>query len=240
MIDKTRNSIAEHKEGQIFQQSGYHIVVTELDETFPRRFREKPHLYVELSTSAPREKFERLKLRAGGKFARGHHVCLHQNAPKYEVHTDRAKAKAELKRCKEILVREGHPVNNVKSTWADEFIVYVLDLDPAGKEKQMTNEDGTRKAGYVYVGRSANTLEVRVAQHRRQRTSRTGRDIGAKPTKNRSFTVREHYVVFTDKHSAELEEQVAANYEQKNFLVEAGDVTPRKLERKAAKIKTSR
>jgi hypothetical protein len=217
----------------------YYVVITELDETFPRRFPDKCHLYVELSVSAPETRFNQLQRGAGSEFAVGHHLKLYSKPPRYRVHTDRAKAKEELKRCKEQLVREGHAVNNLESTWVDEFVVYVFDLDQAGKEKLMTNKDGSRKKGYVYVGQSANPLEVRIEQHRRQRTSSAGKDIGAKPTKNRAFTLREYRIVFTEEHSKEVEKRLAAEYDRRNYLVDAGHVTPRKLAKKTRENNTS-
>ena len=217
----------------------YHVVVTELDETFPQRLPDKCHLYVELSVSAPEKRLRQLQRGAGIKFAVGHHLKLYPKPPRYRVHTDRAKAKEELKRCREQLVREGHAVNNLDSTWADEFVVYVFDLDSSGKEKLMTNNDGSRKKGYVYVGQSSNPLGVRVEQHRRQRTSKAGKDIGAKPTKNRAFTLREHRIVFTEEHSKELEKELAAEYDRRNFLVDAGHVTPRKLRKRDAKARAN-
>ena len=217
----------------------YHVVVTELDETFPRRLPDKCHLYVELSVSAPEKRLRQLQRGAGSKFAVGHHLKLYPKPPRYRVHTDRAKAKEELKRCKEQLVREGHAVNNLDSTWADEFVVYVFDLDPTGKEKLMMNKDGSRKKGYVYVGQSSNPLGVRVEQHRRQRTSKAGKDIGARPTRNRAFTLREHRIVYTEAHSIEVEKQLAAEYDRNNYLVDAGHVTPRKLKKKAAKTRAN-
>jgi len=213
----------------------YHVVVTELDGTFPRRLNEKPHLYVELSASSPEVRFEQLQRGAGSAFAVGHHVRLHPNPPRCSVYSDRAKARAELKRCKELLVRLGHAVNNVESTWVDEFVVYIFDLDPTGKEKQMTNNDGSRKKGYVYVGQSANPLDIRIGQHRRERTSMSGKDIGAKPTRDRAFTLREYRTVYTQEHSKELERQLAAQYDRRDFLVDAGHVTPRKLRKREAK-----
>lgn len=217
----------------------YFVVITELDETFPRRLKDKSHLYVELSVSAPDIRFSQLQRGAGSEFAIGHHLKLYPTPPRYRVQSDRAKAKDELKRCKEQLIREGHAVNNLRSTWADEFVVYVFNLDPAGKEKQMTNRDGSRKKGYVYVGQSSNPLDVRIEQHRRQRVSKSGKDIGAKPTKNRAFSLREHRVVFTEQHSKELEKQLAAEYHRKDYLVDAGHVTPRKLAKKSAGSKAT-
>jgi hypothetical protein len=239
MVDKNRKTKRKQKSTTNKPRIRYHVVVTELDGTFPRRLKEKPHLYVELSASSPEVRFGQLQRGKGSKFAAGRHVRLHPNPPRHSVHTDRAKAKEELKRCKEQLVREGHAVNNLESTWVDEFVVYVFDLDPSGKEKLMTNKDGSRKKGYVYVGQSANPLEVRVEQHRRQRTSKAGKDIGAKPTKNRAFTLREHRIVFTEDHSIEVEKQLAAEYDRKNYLVDAGHVTPRKLAKKTWKNEKS-
>lgn len=217
----------------------YHVVVTELDGTFPLRLPDKCHLYVELSVSAPEKRLRQLQRGAGSKFAVGHHLRLYPKPPRYKVHSDRAKAKEELKRSKEQLVREGHAVNNLESTWVDEFVVYVFDLDPSGKEKLMTNKDGSRKKGYVYIGQSANPLDVRIDQHRRQRTSKAGKDIGARPTRNRAFTLREHRIVYTEAHSMEVEKQLAAEYDRNNYLVDAGHVTPRKLKKKAAKTRAN-
>jgi len=217
----------------------YHVVVTQLDGTFPQRLKDRPHVYVELSKSSPEVRLSQLQRGAGSEFAVGHHVRLHPNPPRCAVHSDRAKAKAELKRSKELLVRDGHAVNNLESTWVDEFVVYVLDLDQSGKEKQMMNKDGSRKKGYIYVGQSANPLDVRIDQHRRQRTSKSGKDIGANPTKDRAFTLREFRKVFTQEHSKELEKQLAAEYDRRNFLVDAGHVTPRKLRKRAAKAKAN-
>lgn len=217
----------------------YHVIVTQLDGTFPNRLKERPHLYVELSVSSPEVRLSQLQRGAGSKFAVGHHVGLHPNPHRCAVHSDRAKAKVELKRSKELLIRDGHAVNNVESTWVDVFVVYVFDLDPTGKEKLMMNKDGSRKKGYVYVGQSANPLDVRIDQHRRQKTSKSGKDVGAKPTKNRAFTLREHRIVFTEEHSKELEKEVAAEYDRRNFLVDAGHVTPRKLRNRVAKGKAN-
>ena len=217
----------------------YHVVVTQLDGTFPQRLKDRPHLYVELSVSSPEVRLSQLQRGAGSKFAVGHHVRLHPNSHRCAVHSDRAKAKAELKRSKELLVRDGHAVNNVESTWVDEFVVYVFDLDPTGKEKLMMNKDGSRKKGYVYVGQSSNPLGVRVEQHRRQRTSKAGKDIGARPTRNRAFTLREHRIVYTEAHSIEVEKQLAAEYDRNNYLVDVGHVTPRKLKKKATKTRAN-
>ena len=136
-------------------------------------------------------------------------------------------------------MRDGHPVNNLESTWTDQFVVYVLDLDPTGKDKLMTNKDGSRKKGYVYVGQSSNPIEVRIAQHRLESTSRAGRYIGANPTKDREFTLREHRTVYTKAHAEELEAKLAAEYDRNDFLVDAGHVTPRKIRRMAAKARAS-
>jgi hypothetical protein len=238
MVDKNRKTKRKRKSAIYKPRIRHHVVVTELDGTFPRRLTEKPHLYVELSASSPEVRFGQLQRGKGSKFAAGRHVRLHPNPPKTSVHTDRAKAKEELKRCKELLVREGHAVNNLESTWVDEFVVYVFDLDPTGMEELMTNKDGSRKKGYVYVGQSANPLEVRVEQHRRQRTSRAGKDIGARATKNRAFSLREHRIVYTEDHSMELEKQLAAEFDRKDYLVDAGHVTPRKLRKRDAKART--
>lgn len=221
------------------KQMRLYVIVSELDDTFPRRTPERSHLYVELSSSSPESRIEQLWRGAGSKFAVGHHVRLHPNPPRSSVYTDRAKAVAELKRCKELLVRQGHAVNNLESTWVDEFVVYVFDLDPSGKEKLMTNKDGSRKNGYVYIGQSANPLDVRIDQHRRQRTSKAGKDIGARPTRNRAFTLREHRIVYTEAHSMEVEKQLAAEYDRNNYLVDAGHVTPRKLKKKAAETRAN-
>ena len=237
MVEKNRKANRKRKRATSNPRIRYHVVVTELDETFPRRLNDKPHLYVELSVSSPEVRFRQLQRGKGSKFAAGHHVRLHPNPPRHSVHTDQAKAKAELKRCKELLVRRGHAVNSVESTWADEFVVYVFDLDPTGKEKPMMNKDGSRKKGYVYVGQSANPLDVRIDQHRRQRTSKSGKDIGAKPTKDRGFTLREQRTVYTQEHSKELERNLAAQYDRRDFLVDAGHVTPRKLRKINAKAK---
>ena len=238
MVEKNRKANRKRERATSNPRIRYHVVVTELDETFPRRLNDKPHLYVEISVSSPEVRFRQLQRGKGSKFAAGHHVRLHPNPPRHSVHTDQAKAKAELKRCKELLVRQGHAVNGVESTWVDEFVVYVFDLDPTGKEKLMTNKDGSRKKGYVYVGQSANPLDVRIDQHLRQRTSKSGKDIGAKPTKDRAFTLREHRTVYTQEHSKELEKQLAAQYDRRDFLVDAGHVTPRKLRKRDAKART--
>lgn len=235
MVEKNRKPRHKRKKAAKKPRIRFHVVVTELDPTFPKRLTDKPHLYVELSTSRPEVRFGQLQRGAGSKFATGHHVRPHPNTPRCGVHTDRAKATSELRRCKELLIRRGHAVNNVESTWVHEYVVYVFDLDPTGKDKLMTNKDGSRKKGYVYVGQSGNPLDVRIAQHRRASTSKKGKDIGAKPTKNRSFTLREHRTVFTADHAEELEAQLARHYERRGFLVDAGHVTPRKLAKKAAK-----
>jgi hypothetical protein len=198
----------------------------------------KSHPFVELSASSPAVRFGQLQRGSGSKFAAGHHVRLHPNPPWCSVHADRAKAKAkaEIQRCKELLVRQGYAVINVESTWVDEFVVYAFDLDPTGKDKLMMNKDGSRKKGFVHVGQSEKSLDVRIDQHRRQKTSKFGKDIGAKPTKDRAFTLREFRRVFTQEHSKELEEKLAAYYDRRNFLVDAGHVRPENSGRERPKL----
>lgn len=217
-------------------KSSYHIVVVELDNSLPTRFPGKPHLYVELSMSSPALRLKHLQQGRAPKFAAGKCVRLYKYAPKTRIHTDYSKAKAELKKCKEQLVRGGHALNGLAITWSQQWVVYVLDLDHSDKSEQMKNSDGSGKFGYVYVGQSSNSLEIRLAQHRRVMSSKSGRNIGARATKNRQiFGVLHNETVFSADHAKEREIALAKAWEARGYLVDAGHVTPHKLRKRSTK-----
>ena len=213
----------------------YFVIAVELDESVQRRLHEKPHIYLAKTVATPEQRLAQLQRGAGPEFASGHYRRLVPLPINARPTTDPKKADELLKSNLEAFIRQGHAVNNLASSLEDEWVVYVLALSEEGKENQMRNRNGTRKRGYVYIGQTSNPLEVRVAQHRGEKLSRSNRHLGARPTRNRSFEVVYHELVYTASHALERERQLADEYERKNFLVEAGEATPRKLRRKMLK-----
>jgi len=213
----------------------YFLIAVELDETIRRRQPDKPHIYLAKTVAAPEERLAQLQRGAGPELFSGHYRRLVPLPIDARPTKDSKQADELLKRNLEAFARQGHAVNNLPSSLEDEWVVYVLALSEKGKERQMQNKNGKRKKGYVYVGQTSNSLEVRIAQHRGEQLSQTNRHLGARPTRNRSFEVVYHEVVFTASHALERERQLAEDYERKNYLVDAGEATPRKLRRKALK-----
>jgi hypothetical protein len=213
----------------------YHLIAVELDDSVIRRKPDRPHIYLAKTVVPPDVRLAQLQRGAGPDFAVGHYRRLIPLPVSFRPTKDSAKADEFLKKNIEAFVRLGHAVNNLPSSLETEWVVYVLALSEEGKEKLMRNKDQSRKRGYIYVGQTSNPLEVRLAQHRGEQLSRTGRHLGARPTRERTFEVLHHEVVYSARHALEREQELADAYECKNYLVDAGEATPRKRRRKARK-----
>ena len=231
----TRSSRSKKKKRTGEESPTYFLIAVELDETVRRRKSDKAHIYLAKTVVEPENRLNQLQRGAGPKFAVGHYLGLVPLPVTFRPTRNSKRADELLKRNLEAFVRQGHAVNNLPSSLEDEWVVYVLALSEEGKEKLLQNRDGTRKKGYVYVGQTSNSLEVRMAQHRGEQKSRTGRHLGARPTRDRRFELLYYEIVHTASHALERERQLADKYEKRNYLVDAGDVTPRKLRRKVLK-----
>jgi hypothetical protein len=205
------------------EDSSWRIVVVELDHALPRRTPGLPHLYVGLTKVSIEERLVDLKSGAGPKELAGTYLHLRQDLIGTTEDFSYAKsAKSALKREKKRLARLGHAINGISSVWH----TYVVDLEPTG----MT-EVGK---GYVYVGQTSHTPEVRFVIHKGPKPKAPAKDLRSKVVAKRGLCLNYELMtklspsspVYTQEDALALEKKWAKKLHNMGYRVEAGDATP--------------
>ncbi len=141
----------------------YWIIVIELDDVVPRRDPQKPNLYVAKTVTPPDSRFGTIQRSKKPHWYSKHVVGLRQDLSSNATHSSSESASKACKQLIQKLMREGYTVNRNTQVWT----VYVIELD----ETAVSNPG----KGYVYVGETSKTPEVRFNQHRNGVRNKHGR-----------------------------------------------------------------
>lgn len=147
------------------------IVVVELDDVVERRDPSKPNLRLEVTRTHPLTRFDRLKRSKRNTWYLGSVQKLREDLMPKSAFPDRVSAMAALKLLRDQLNEDGYTVDRNTRVWQ----VYVLELDSSG----IANPG----EGYVYVGETSLTPEIRLRQHRGELLSKKGKSLSARSIK---------------------------------------------------------
>jgi hypothetical protein len=198
----------------------YSILVIELGDIVPRRDQNKQNLHVIKTISSPEERFKQILRGKGSKKIKGDVHRLRDDLSIQTLTTDSAEASAIKKTLIEQLISEGYIVNGKNSVKEKKiWTVYVIELDPTELK------DPGR--GYVYVGQTYRTPEVRFEQHMSKARSKNGKmNLSSKYVAKHGLGLRMDLAPqkrFIDSKSAkQAEAECAEHLRSLGYVVEGG------------------
>lgn len=143
------------------------VIVVELDDVIPRRNPDLPNLYVALTISPIRKRFEELQRRKRPAWIQGHIVRLRSALSEETRALEPAQARALLRDTIRNLKSKGYTVNRDPYTWC----VYVIELDNAAARNP--------GLGVLYVGETSLTPKERFKQHMTKARNAKGRNLSS-------------------------------------------------------------
>ena len=195
-------------------EANYRVVVLELTDVVPRIRADRPNIYVGVTTRAPQQLAEGLN---NGKYkpawARNNVVeVLDKLAPDGTfTYTEAIQRRDDLKRQ---LRTKGYTVN--QNTTA--YRTYVIDLHNPDLED-------TGK-GYVYVGQTSKTPEVRLREHITGARSGKGHNLASSKVfkfgKKLNYELMTARIYLTKKQALKAERRLAERLRQQGYIVEGG------------------
>lgn len=193
-----------------------HLVVVELAAE-QLKIPGKSALYVLRTQRNPEDVFSDLVMGLGPNWINGSARRLRPDlVPKYKPTCKRDVAKSRLDKLKIDLARRGYAVNGDTRTWR----VYVLDVDADGHPPL---ENRGKLGKVVYVGQTSATLAQRLAQHRGEVTSKSGRYIGSPSLRGRNVTLNLRLtpsrILFTEGDAKKFETETHKKLEHRGFRV---------------------
>ena len=192
----------------------YWIVVIQLDDVVERRDPSKPNLRLEVTRTHPLTRFDRLKRSKRNTWYLGSVQKLREDLMPKSAFPDRVSAMAAMKLLRDQLNEDGYSVNRNTRVWQ----VYVLELDSSGIAKP--------GEGYVYVGETSLTPEIRLQQHRGELLSKKGKSLSARSIKVPIIglcpELAPQQVYFSKAQAAIAEARVAKDLRNKGYLVLGG------------------
>ena len=193
---------------------GHRIVVVELDDVVQRRDPLKPNLYVELTMSPPSTRFDQIKRSKRKTWYLSHVQKLRDDLMPMSTFSNRESALAALKLLRDMLDEDGYTVNRNTRVWQ----VYVLELDSSGIEHP--------GKGYVYVGETSLTPEIRLQQHRGEILSKKGKSLSARTIKAPIIglcpKLAPQQLYFSKVQATHGEAELAQDLRNKGYLVLGG------------------
>jgi hypothetical protein len=145
----------------------HQVFVVELgDGLGPRRRRDRPNLFVGITTQDPAEHYERIKASSSKRHRtiREHGVRLRSDLTRNYGPTTETEAKRQKRKVSNKLMRRGFTVNGDTRIWR----LYVIELDDGvGPREHPTFP-------WVYVGESTLSPEQRFEQHRKRARNNKG------------------------------------------------------------------
>ena len=149
--------------------ASFGVIVVELDDIKPRNESHLPNVLTLITTSTPKERFERLlNATRCPAWAQGHITQLRLDLSIKRRYPSLQRAKTAERRLIERLLRQGFIVNRR----TPHRRVYVVELDST----HLTDPG----KGFLYVGETSRTPDERLQQHLNSEPSRNGRNISSR------------------------------------------------------------
>ena len=195
-------------------EANYRVVVLELTDVVPRIRADRPNIYIGVSTRTPQQLAGGLN---NGKckpaWARNNVVeVLDKLAPNGTfTYTEAIQRRDDLKRQ---LRTKGYTVNQITTAYR----IYVIDLHNPDLED-------TGK-GYVYVGQTSKTPEVRLQEHLTGARSGKGHNLASRKVfkfgQKLNYKLMTSRVYLTKKQALKAERRLAERLRKQGYIVEGG------------------